>query len=223
MSPSSENPDVFQKKLSKSMREHDEHFIKTCFERAFTTEESGVTAIMSTLKTKAPKWDMKEKCKKQEQVIIQLKAMLDLYAQEAKGLHESCVDHDIATNKLLKDCAEKIATWHGDIKVFRATENKMIVELREVQKENSTLKSDFEVYKAINGPLIAKAQDAQRHSDEANDRLYKEEMKSIQLKAECDRCQRELMELKAKFDESLRLQKEQLDQVILLTLQFEYA
>eukprot|EP01034_Spumella_vulgaris_P027259 gene27259-33953_t len=195
------------------MREREEHFIQNCFDRAFTTvDDERVNTIMAGMKSKQPKWDIKEKCRKMEQVVRELKECLTIYSSETKGLKESCVDHDIQTNKLLKDCAEKIATWHGDIKVFRASETKMIAELKEVQNNNTVLKSEFEVYKALNGPKLLEVDAAKRQLDDATDRLYKEEMRSIQLKAETDRCQRECAEMKGKFEETLRVQKEQLEQ-----------
>jgi hypothetical protein len=186
--------------------------VQNLFEGAFSVNEERIVSIMANLRVKS-KWDMKEKSKKQDAVIKELRDCLTTMFSEAKALREGCVGGESFNTSLLQDALEELQTASVALNQFKASDLRLKQDLQKTQEELVRATSGFATYRAECSPLKSRAKDCEAQLSAATEKLYREEMRGIQLAAELARVQKELTDFKEKMADALTTQKEQAEQV----------
>lgn len=81
--------------------------VRGFFDTAFSVTEDKVNSILSNLKVKS-KWDYKEKSKKQEVVIKELRESVATLLAEVKDLRDNCLAHEGHVSMLLRDSLDEV-------------------------------------------------------------------------------------------------------------------
>ena len=98
--------------------------IKNYFEQSSSAiNEDKLNEILST-KAKTKKWDYKEKTKKQESTIAELKTALKTMIDEHKALKEKCIGAEMSISESFKDVDQQRQDLLQDVDSLRANEAK---------------------------------------------------------------------------------------------------
>lgn len=186
--------------------------MQTLFEGAFSVNEERIVSIMANLRVKS-KWDLKEKSKKQDAVIKDLRDCLTTMLSESKALREGCVGGESFNTALLQDALEELQTATVALNQLKASDLRLKQDLQKTQEELVRATSGFATYRAECSPLKSRAKDCEAQLGAATDKLYREEMRGIQLAAELARVQKELADSRERTEDALKTQKEQAEQV----------
>lgn len=113
--------------------------LRDYFDNAFTTTDEKITEICSNLKVKS-KWDIKEKCKKQELVIKELKDSLVLTLKESSTLKSKCCEFENSLTSVLKDAQYELDNNASILATSKATETRLKKDLLKNNEETRILK-----------------------------------------------------------------------------------
>ena len=186
--------------------------VRGFFDTAFTVTEDKVNNILSNLKVKS-KWDYKEKSKKQEVVIKELRESVATLLAEAKDLRENCLAHEGHVNLLLRDSLDEFQETSQTISSLRIAEDKLKKELARYKDELSFTTSSMMKIKTDHSPLKKKVRDFEEKINELRTELANEQALHLAVAAERANLEIEFEVYKNKTEENLKLQKEQSDQV----------
>ena len=155
--------------------------IRTYFDQS-AFDEARFNEILSA-KPKSKRWDYKEKAKKQEELIVELKTMLKQMIEEHKGLKEKCLTAESNISDSYKELDQQKQNLLQDVDSLRANEAKYrkdyfqaaaalssaTTSLQHVQEENAACKSKIEALEATEARSSEKlgAAEETRHTLEA--------------------------------------------------------
>lgn len=150
--------------------------IRTYFDQS-TFNEERFNELMNA-KPKSKRWDYKEKAKKQDELIAELKTMLKQMIDEHKALKDKCVGAETNISESYKEIEQQRQNLLQDIDSLRANEAKYrkdyfqaaaalssaTTSLQHIQEENNACKARIEVLEA------ADARSSQKLATEADTR-----------------------------------------------------
>ena len=141
--------------------------IRTIVDSAYSFNEEKLSSILSALKTKSTsKWDVKEKCKKQETVLKEMRDGVTLMFSESKQLKDRLVAYETDINMLIsstnfeiQDAIQNLTNARSTESRFKQEMTKMADDLRAFKEMNIELKKEMVTVKDANASLAAKAKD----------------------------------------------------------------
>jgi hypothetical protein len=112
-------------------------FLSNELDSAFSVNEDKISSIMQALraKVKGASWDFKEKNKKQETVIKELKDALTTTLLEIRPLKELCATKEAEIESLLREAHSELQTALASACMFKSMEGKNKKELEAVTEE----------------------------------------------------------------------------------------
>lgn len=143
--------------------------IGSYFDDAFTVNESKIIQIMSVLKVKgkkAPFVDFKEKAKRYETVIKELREALRTVLTEIPSLREKSVSHEAIITGMIAEMDADLQVNHGEKEALRVKQTLLHEELEIVSLELKSASSVAESLKKEHSPLRNRSQEVEA--------LYKE-------------------------------------------------
>lgn len=138
--------------------------IGTYFDDAFTVNENKITEIMSTLKSKgkkAPFVDFKEKAKKYEAVIKELREALRTVLTEIPTLREKSVSHEAFITAMVAEMDADLQANHGQREAMKAKNNSLHEELEIVSSELKVSSVLAESLKREHSPLRNRSEEVE--------------------------------------------------------------
>lgn len=164
-------------------------YLVSVFDNSFSFIDERVNTTMGTLKVKS-KWDVKEKMKRQEAVIKELKDIVALIqdgirnAKESANTFEQKAFHGLRESyDHLVDDAQIIATLrNGEKKLVKDNEN-LIAEMKELTAKLDTIKTE---HSNNLRSVETKALLAEKENEMLKERLAESERKAEQLRREHD-------------------------------------
>ena len=172
--------------------------IGTYFDDAFTVNENKIVEIMSTLKSKgkkAPFVDFKEKAKKYEAVIKELREALRTVLTEIPTLREKSVSHEAFITAMVAEMDADLQANHGQREAMKAKNNSLHEELEIVSSELKVSSVLAESLKREHSPLRNRTEEVESLYAELK-KQFKEEL-AIRSIADT-----QFSQLKVKFAES---------------------
>lgn len=182
------------------------------FEGGFTVNEEKIGLILSHLKVKS-KWDLKEKTKKQEAVVKELRDCLITTIAEIRTVRESCLLHEDSTNNILRDCYEELVGASQSVAELRLENQKLSHELNKAQEELRHATSSMMKFKTDQSPLRNRAKESEQRLADLSSQLTQEQARAVQLEGDWHRAEKELADIKWKSESAIALQKEEFEQV----------
>ena len=189
--------------------------IRNYFDCAFTVTEDKVNNILQNLKVKS-KWDYKEKSKKQEVVIKELKDTVSTLLVEAKDLRDHCLTHESQVNALLRDSYDEFQESVQVINTFKTNENKLKKDLQRYQDELELTSSNMMKIKTDHSPLRHKVKDFELKFEEAKQQLSEAEAARRAAESSLEQISRELQEVKESHELEMQTAKEQFESVFII-------
>ncbi len=189
--------------------------IHTYFDGALSVDDSRILQIMTNLKVKS-KWDYKEKSKKQDAVIKELRDCFTAVFSDFKSLRDNCVAHESKVVSVFHDAHEELMDASKAKSSLLAAESKANANLAKAQEDLVRANKLFATYRAECSPVKNRAKASEDELAAVQSRLKEQERVALQSEAQLVQIQRELYDTKLKCDESLRAQKEQLEQVCVI-------
>lgn len=186
--------------------------IRQQFDTGFTIHEDRVATIMLHLKVKN-KWDYKEKSKKQDAVIKELRDCITATFGEIKAVREQCLLHENHTNNLIRDSYEELLEVSQTLNLLQSTSLQSQQELLKAQEELRNTSSTMMKFKTESSPLRNRNKEYETRIMELQTALLMEQTQADQAKNELAKLQQEHAELKANSGTSLASQKEEYEQV----------
>jgi hypothetical protein len=116
--------------------------LREYFDNAFTATDEKIVQICSNLKVKS-KWDIKEKCKKQEFVIKELRESLMLTLKESTSLKSKCCEFENSLTSVLKDAQNELDNHASILATSKATETRLKKDLLKNNEETRVLKESL--------------------------------------------------------------------------------
>jgi hypothetical protein len=122
---------------------------------AFSVNEDKISTIMQALraKVKGGSWDFKEKVKKQETVIKELKDALSTTLQEIRPLKDLCSAKEGEIETLLRDAHSELHTALASAVLYRSLESKCKSDLETTTEELSRVSKALRKLSEEHGPL----------------------------------------------------------------------
>jgi len=182
------------------------------FDTGFSIHEDRVVSIISHLKVKS-KWDFKEKAKKQEAVIKELRDCLTTTFGEIKAVREQCLMHESHINNLIRDTYEEFVEVSHSLNLLQSTANSSQSELIKAREELRSASSTVMKFKTDQSPLRNRNKEYETLIQELQTALLLEQTQGDQSRNELCKVQTELAELKAKSETSIAQLKEEYEQV----------
>jgi len=192
--------------------------IRSHFETGFSINDERLATIITHLKVKS-KWDYKEKAKKQEAVIKELRECLNITFAEIKSTKEKCILQENSTNGMLRDCYEEFLDSVQIINTFQATNNKLQQDLLRVNDDMRSTSSALMKYKTETSPLRNRTKDSESRISELQAQLMLEQTKGTQAANDLAKLEKDFAELKMKSEAALATQKEDFDQRLEVSVQ----
>lgn len=209
----SSNTNALLKRLKKSVVHTPAgEVIRKQFDTSFSITEERITVILAHMKVKS-KWDLKEKLKKYEAVVRELRDCMNITFTEIKTVREQCLIHESHNNNLLRDCYEEFLEMTQSNTILRTENFKIQQEMSKILDETRNTASVMIKYKTEQSPLRNRAKESEQRLVEIQTQLTLEQNKSIQLAADLQKVEKELSELKIKSESSISSQKEDFEQV----------
>lgn len=178
------------------------------FDSAFSVSEDDVTTIVQNLKVKS-RWDFKEKARKQEAVVKELRSAVTTLLTEIKGLRENCLLHENNTTNLLRDCHDEVFDAYQRMQTFRITENNLKHELTRVQNELNSANVQLLQLKATHSPLRNRNKDVEHQLADVQKNLQTESSKRVEAEKELEKVKKELLVLQVESEANMRSLKDQ--------------
>lgn len=209
MATPNSNANTLLRRLKKSLQRNPTgDVIETFFANPFSINDDKIATIMANLKVKS-KWDYKEKSKKQDAVIKELKDCIQTMFNEVKALRDNCLGQEAFTAALLRDSYEEFLENSQNMNALKSNETKQRKEIAKLQEELSTTTAAFTKYKAECTPLLAQAKEF-----DANLALVTAELRDERMRnAELLNVQKLLTDARNKAEDELRAQKLEADKV----------
>ena len=160
------------------------------FDDAFTVNENKITEIMSTLKSKgkkAPFVDFKEKSKKYEAVIKELREALRTVLTEIPTLREKSVSHEAFITAMVAEMDADLQANHGQREAMKVKQNLLHEELEIVSSELKVSSVLAESLKREHSPLRNRSEEVETLYAELK-RKFEEEVQ-IRHKTDADAAQ----------------------------------
>lgn len=209
----SSNCNALIKRLKKSISNSPSpEVIRQQFDTGFTIHEERITTIMQHMRLKN-KWDLKDKCKKQEAVIKELRECILTTFGEIKTVREQCLLHENHTNNLIRDSYEELLEVSQTLNQLQSTSLQSQQELLKVQEELRSASSTVMKFKTESSPLRNRNKEYETRIMELQTALLLEQTQADQAKGELSKLQVEHAELKEKTGSVLASQKVEFEQV----------
>ena len=131
--------------------------LRTYFDNAFSFSDDTLSGILTNLKVKS-KWDVKEKAKKQENAIKELKDGFVTTFSETKTLREYCLNYETENNALMKELNIELQEAIQTLLNVRSTESKyakLVDENQSLKESLSQIKRDYDPLKSKYKELAA--------------------------------------------------------------------
>lgn len=186
--------------------------IRNQFDTGFSIHEDRVATILSHLKVKS-KWDFKEKAKKQEAVIKELRDCLSITFGEIKAVREQCLMHESHIINLIRDSYEEFVEVSHNLNLLQSTANSSQTELIKAREELRNASSTVMKFKTDQSPLRNRNKEYETLIQELQTALLLEQTQGDQSRNELCKVQTELSELKAKSESAIAQLKEEYEQV----------
>ena len=207
------NCNALIKRLKKSISHTPSpEIIRAQFDSGFTINEERVATIFAHLKVKN-KWDYKEKAKKQEAVIKELRDCLVTTFGEIKAVREQCIMQENHTNNLIRDSYEEFLEVSQNMNTLHASNLKSQQDLMRAQEELRSTSSTMMKFKTDQSPLRNRNKEFETRIIELQAQLVLEQSQADQVNAEFAKVSEAYEELKAKSESLICSQKEEFDQV----------
>jgi len=187
--------------------------IRAQFDGGFSINEERVTTIFTHLKVKN-KWDYKEKAKKQDAVIKELRDCLVTTFGEIKSVREQCLMHENHINNLIRDSYEEFLEISQSLNTLHASNLKSQQDLIKAQEELRNTSSTMMKFKTDQSPLRNRNKEFEARIIELQTQLVIEQTESDQLKAEHEKLKIDFAELKEKSESAASTMKEDFEQRI---------
>ena len=188
--------------------------VKGFFDTAFSVTEDKVNSIISNLKGKSGssnRWDFKEKHKRQEAVIKELRESVAVLLGEVRSLRDSCVAHEGEVTMLLRESLDEFQETSETISSLRAAEDKLRRELHRYKDELSQTASSMQQIRREHSPLKKKVQDYEAALKDLQLALLNEQALRQAVCAERTNLEIEFEVLKNKAEETLKALRDQCD------------
>ena len=200
--------------LLKSLKEHisSGEKIREYFDGNFTTNAEQVSGIVAHARVKN-KWDYKEKSKKQDTVIRELRENLLKIISDAKSVRENCLSHDSKTLTLLRDSYDEIEESSRTINNLRAEHSKLHDDVGRLQDDLFRANTAMMRLKTDQSPLRNRAKDSEQRLFDLQSKMVMQDTRCSQLENDLLKCSAELADQKATSDSLLRSQREDFDRV----------
>jgi hypothetical protein len=186
--------------------------IKEYFDGAFTFTEDKMNGIMSNLKIKS-KWDYKEKSKKQDVVIKELRDSLINYISEIKSLRENCLIHENYANCLVKDVLDEFQDNYQALTLLQQNEKKTKKQFVKVQDDLQNANTLLSKLRNEHTPLVKKAKEFEELCNQKTAKLLEVEEKKKTIEAKLDKTIKEFEDFKKKTENDKKSLKETYDKV----------
>jgi hypothetical protein len=186
--------------------------IRGQFDTGFSINEERVAGIFAHLKVKN-KWDYKEKAKKQEAVIKELRDCLVTTFGEIKTVREQCLLHESHVNNLIRDSYEEFLEVSQNLNTLHAASLKAQNELIKAQDELRNTSSTMMKFKTDQSPLRNRNKEFETRIIELQAQLVLEQTQADQMAADYAKIQAEHAELKSKSEATIASMKEEYEQV----------
>jgi hypothetical protein len=186
--------------------------IRGQFDTGFSINEERVNSILGHLKVKN-KWDYKEKAKKQEAVIKELRDCHFTTFAEIKTVREQCLLHESHVNNLIRDSYEEFLEVSQNLNTLHATSLKAQNELIKAQDELRNTSSTMMKFKTDQSPLRNRNKEFETRIIELQAQLVLEQTQADQMAADYAKVQAEHAELKSKSEAAIATMKEEYEQV----------
>lgn len=204
------------KRLKKAMTNTPSpEIIRNQFDTGFSIHEDRVASILTHLKVKS-KWDFKEKAKKQEAVIKELRDCLSITFGEIKAVREQCLMHESHIINLIRDSYEEFVEVSHNLNLLQSTANSSQTELIKAREELRNASSTVMKFKTDQSPLRNRNKEYETLIQELQTALLLEQTQGDQSRNELCKVQTELSELKAKSESTIAQLKEEYEQVSVL-------
>ncbi len=201
------------KRLKKAMTNTPSpEIIRNQFDTGFSIHEDRVASILTHLKVKS-KWDFKEKAKKQEAVIKELRDCLSITFGEIKAVREQCLLHESHIINLIRDSYEEFVEVSHNLNLLQSTANSSQTELIKAREELRNASSTVMKFKTDQSPLRNRNKEYETLIQELQTALLLEQTQGDQSRNELCKVQTELSELKAKSASTIAQLKEEYEQV----------
>ena len=186
--------------------------ITQCFENAFSVNDEKVNTILQSLKVKS-KWDIKEKSKKQESVIKDLKDSLISMLNDSKKLKDNCLAQEHQINISFNDLQSELRRTHDDLALLRENEIRFKKEILKKTEEVSKLSDSLDQVKREKSPIRSRAENSERKLNELYEKFNAEKSSHIDTQATCAELERQVAQLKKESVYSSQSVKDQNDQM----------
>jgi hypothetical protein len=219
----SSNCNALIKRLKKAItNQPSPEVIRTQFDSGFSVAEERVATIMTHLKVKN-RFDFKERAKKQEAVIKELKDCLMQTFGDIKSVREQCLMHESHVNNLLRDSYEEFLEVSQSLNTLHATSLKSQQDLIKAHDELRNTSSTMMKFKTDQSPLRNRNKEFESRIIELQAQLVLEQSQADQMTVDFEKLQKEHTELKTKSEATIAAMKEEYDQVNCKHTHFNYA
>ena len=168
--------------------------IGSYFDDAFTVNEQKITDIMASLKVKgkkAPFVDFKEKAKKYETVIKELREALRTVLTEIPSLREKAISHEALITGMISEMDADLQENHGQREALKANQRLLNEELAVISNELKSSAGLAESLQREHSPLRNRSQEVEsqyakiqlKYSEEVSKHMASD-MMVTQLQAE---------------------------------------
>lgn len=195
--------------MKKAITEGD--VIRGYFDASFSMNEEKVASILAHAKVKS-KWDYKEKSRKQEVVIKELRDGVLKTISELKRVREQCLIHESHSSNLIRDAYDEILDTSHDITALKQQNDELSEKLAEVQEELFQATSSVMRFKTDQSPLRNRAKESEQRLFDVQGKLVSEEAKCRQLEADMQRLAKELDAAREEKNSLLTSQKLEFEQ-----------
>lgn len=195
--------------MKKAITEGD--VIRGYFDASFSMNEEKVASILAHAKVKS-KWDYKEKSRKQEAVIKELRDGVIKTINELKRVREQCLIHESHSSNLIRDAYDEILDTSHSIAALKQQNDELNDRIAEMQEELFQATSSVMRFKTDQSPLRNRAKESEQRLFDVQGKLVSEEAKCRQLEADMQRLAKELDAAREEKDSLLSSQKLEFEQ-----------
>jgi hypothetical protein len=187
--------------------------IKSYFENCAIPNEEKVNEMISQkLKSKC-KWDIKDKSKRQGEVIMDLKNTLKTTLDEFKTIKTNCEIEERTTEEIIRDLKLELEEATNAAEDIRKSENSLKKEYIRVSNDFNNASSQLKAIQIEFGPLKKQALTLESHLQEKITQYNHEHEKRIIAEASVDGLKKEIMDMKYRHEEMAESLKQHYEQV----------
>lgn len=188
--------------------------IRLLFENAFSISDETVSTAMAQLRVKSNKWEMKEKMKKYEIVIRELKDGLNTLLNECKILKDSCISEE-------NDISSKLSKYQRDLDDVNASFGELLSSESRLKKDTVKLheelnhwKGKADVFSQENSSMSAELDVLRKAYKQMDGKLQTEESLKTVAENKLSQLEKEFMCYKMETSGQLVKTKDQYEQKI---------